>query len=162
MSVRDVCLTKDFYTYAQMFATAMSISGDADLAYMPLLAIQLAPFMMTLVRKRLVDATTYHVIYACALAVPLLGQLAVSRMCSAQLHASWFVMVCGFVARQLRVRLGWSKHLVWLVAPVVGWAATDRLPRNYEAAALVLTSSYMATLVISRLRALVEGRSKNA
>lgn len=160
MSSLDVRLTKEFYTYAQMFATAMSISGDADLAYMPLLAIQLAPFMMTLVRKHLVGATTYHIVYACALAAPLLGQLMVS---STRLHAAWFAMVCGFVARQLRVRYGYGKHVTWSIAPVVGWAVTGRVEHHHETAALVVTSAYMATLVISRLRALVVAAwSKNA
>lgn len=155
LSDHDVRRTKRFYTYAQMFATAMSISGDSDLAYMPLLAIQLAPLLMTLVRKGIVGASTYHLVYSAALAAPLLGQLAVKSCSAGGLRAACFATMCGFVAMQLRVRYGYGKHIVWLIAPVVGWAVTGRLPIHIEAVLLTATIAYMGAVFVAVVRAFV-------
>jgi hypothetical protein len=58
---------KLFYTRAQFGATATVFIPDATLNYAPLLAIQMAPLLMTLVRKGKVGALTYHRVYALAL-----------------------------------------------------------------------------------------------
>ena len=151
MAACDVDLTKDFYTYAQMFATAMSISGHADLAFAPLLAIQLAPLLMTLVRKHLVGSSTYHVVYSCALAAPLLPMVGASLHDADGLRRAHFSLVCGFIARQLRVRYGFGKHLTWLVAPALGWLVVDATPGYAALANVMVGAAYMSTVVVARL-----------
>lgn len=57
-----------YHSVSQAHATALMVLG-ADAAFAPLLAIQLAAFLMTLVRKGLISTTTWHVAYTATLAV---------------------------------------------------------------------------------------------
>ena len=58
---------KKSYALAQFAATAVCLLPDATVNFAPLLAIQMAPLMMTLVRKGKVSAGTYHRVYAVSL-----------------------------------------------------------------------------------------------
>jgi len=58
---------KKSYALAQFAATAVCLLPDASMNFAPLLAIQMAPLMMTLVRKGKVGAGTYHRVYAVSL-----------------------------------------------------------------------------------------------
>ncbi|KAG8458691.1 hypothetical protein KFE25_012889 [Diacronema lutheri] len=137
----DVAMVKDAYAYAQLLATAQSLAGDAHLSYMALLAIQLAPLMMTLVRKGLAKSEHYHFVYACALAMPALGMASASTHNAVAMQASAFTLICGVVARELRFRFRFGKHLTWLVAPALGWtlstAAIGVLPVRAATALVV-------------------------
>lgn len=135
----EVAMVKDAYAYAQLLATAQAMSGDADLGFMPLLAIQLAPFMMTLVRKGIARSETYHFVYSCALAVCALGMASASLRSAEAMHASVFTLACGMTARQLRFRLGLGKHATWLFAPALSWA--------FSITAVAAISSRVATVL---------------
>ena len=58
---------KDMYIRAQFGATKTIILGDPTLTYFPLLGIQMAPLLMTLVRKGKITSITYHRIYSLSL-----------------------------------------------------------------------------------------------
>jgi len=58
---------KHFYTLAQFGATAACLFDDPTISFAPLLAIQAAPLLMTLVRKGKASSATYHRIYALSL-----------------------------------------------------------------------------------------------
>jgi len=60
---------KDRYVAAQFAATAMAVYSrdDGYIAFIPLIGIQSAAFCMTLVRKHLLPARGYHLIYSFAL-----------------------------------------------------------------------------------------------
>ena len=58
---------KKNYALAQFAATAVCLLPDATINFAPLLAIQMAPLLMTLVRKGKVTAGTYHRVYAVSL-----------------------------------------------------------------------------------------------
>lgn len=58
---------KKSYALAQFAATAVCLLPDATVNFAPLLAIQMAPLLMTLVRKGKVTAGTYHRVYAVSL-----------------------------------------------------------------------------------------------
>ena len=58
---------KKSYALAQFAATAVCLLPDASMNFAPLLAIQMAPLMMTMVRKGKVGAGTYHRVYALSL-----------------------------------------------------------------------------------------------
>ena len=60
---------KDMYTRAQFGATKAIVLGDPTLSYFPLLGIQMAPLLMTLVRKGKIRSITYHRIYSLSLAM---------------------------------------------------------------------------------------------
>ncbi|CAJ1954163.1 unnamed protein product [Cylindrotheca closterium] len=58
---------KKQYMLSQFAATASCLLPDATLNFAPLLAIQMAPLMMTLVRKGKVTSFDYHRVYAISL-----------------------------------------------------------------------------------------------
>ena len=70
VSAVSVARTRRFYASAQFGATAMAVSGSPTLAFWPLCAIELAPLMMTMVRKNIASTRTYHRVYTAALCVP--------------------------------------------------------------------------------------------
>mmetsp|Transcript_6871 Transcript_6871/g.10206 ORF Transcript_6871/g.10206 Transcript_6871/m.10206 type:complete len:353 (+) Transcript_6871:31-1089(+) len=62
--------TKRWYANAQFAATFFALSHSPTCTFWPLLAIELAPLMMTLVRKNLASTTAYHRVYSIGLIVP--------------------------------------------------------------------------------------------
>ena len=60
-------ITKLFYTSAQFGASCFAIYGDKTLCFMPLLGIQISPFMMTLIKKNKIITNTYHLVYSLGL-----------------------------------------------------------------------------------------------
>ena len=60
---------KKTYTSAQFGATVTSLMTDASMNFAPLLGIQMAPLLMTLVRKGKVSTRTYHQVYALSLSL---------------------------------------------------------------------------------------------
>ena len=58
---------KNLYAGAQFVATKLIVLQDPTLNYIPLLGIQMAPLLMTLVRKGKVSSINYHRIYALSL-----------------------------------------------------------------------------------------------
>jgi hypothetical protein len=48
---------------AQQFGATLFMFGNLDSCFAPLLAIQLAAFLMTLVRKNMIDSNTWHRVY---------------------------------------------------------------------------------------------------
>lgn len=59
--------TKQFYTTAQFAATACSVCAPPTVCFLPLCAIEIAPLLMTLVRKNRCTAMGYHRTYTIAL-----------------------------------------------------------------------------------------------
>lgn len=64
---RQQTTVKLFYTLAQFGATANCLFDDPSHTFAPLLAIQAAPLLMTLVRKGKASSFTYHRVYALSL-----------------------------------------------------------------------------------------------
>ena len=71
---------KDMYTRAQFGATKTIVLGDSTYSFFPLLGIQMAPLLMTLVRKGKISSITYHRIYALSLSASNLALLV--RLCA--------------------------------------------------------------------------------
>ena len=65
----DRTVVKFLYAQRQFYATVWCLYGSPLLAFSPMLGIQIAPLMMTFVRKGLVDAIWYHRVYALSLQV---------------------------------------------------------------------------------------------
>ncbi len=60
---------KRLYTTAQFGATATCFMNDASMNFAPLLGIQMAPLLMTLVRKGKISTGMYHRVYATSLSL---------------------------------------------------------------------------------------------
>ena len=60
-------IVNTFYSVSQVLATMNMLSGDMDDAFFVLLPIQLAAFLMTLVRKGYIGTEAWHAVYTLAL-----------------------------------------------------------------------------------------------
>ena len=60
---------KRMYTAAQFGATITCFMNDPTMQFVPLLGIQMAPLLMTLVRKGRISTTTYHRVYSISLSL---------------------------------------------------------------------------------------------
>lgn len=146
---------KKIYALAQFGATTQAIYPDATVSFGPILAIQIAPLMMTLVRKGKASAAAYHGVYIVALTlsgivVPLrllvLPEMDVLRMMiaircipsSLRMHYRLPIATC------------WLAHIVaiWVLWPLVAHRFAPCAPY-----ALPLTLGYAAFLVVRMIRA---------
>jgi len=98
---------KYFYTHAQVMATGTALFNNIPLTLYLVLPIQLAAFLMTLVRKNIISAFTYHLVYGLSL---LSGY--VSAMLSYKLY---FAIPLGFVFIHLRIEHRFSKYFLWTI-----------------------------------------------
>ena len=60
-------IIKKWYSLSQFGATVSCLMNDASINFAPLLAIQMAPLLMTLVRKGKITTWTYHRVYSLSL-----------------------------------------------------------------------------------------------
>ncbi|KAL3817672.1 hypothetical protein ACHAXA_002821 [Cyclostephanos tholiformis] len=60
-------IIKKWYSLSQFGATISCLMNDASINFAPLLAIQMAPLLMTLVRKGKISTWTYHRVYSLSL-----------------------------------------------------------------------------------------------
>lgn len=95
------------HSCAQVTATLFML-GTRDSAFSPLFAIQLAAFLMTLVRKNIITTNTWHLVYTFSLWINIfvvygmtLSQIVAFSMC--------YDIFCHF-----RFRLGVNKYLAWI------------------------------------------------
>uniref|UniRef100_A0A6C0D0Y1 Uncharacterized protein n=1 Tax=viral metagenome TaxID=1070528 RepID=A0A6C0D0Y1_9ZZZZ len=102
----DMQRTKKFYAVAQFHATALSVIGSETLTYYPLLALQMSPLLMTLVRKGMISCYTYHLVYSIALlSMYLIVLLNVKP-----------AYITGFIAYKLRFNTKMNKYLIWTIS----------------------------------------------
>eukprot|EP00930_Biecheleria_cincta_P041051 TRINITY_DN28124_c0_g1_i1.p1 TRINITY_DN28124_c0_g1~~TRINITY_DN28124_c0_g1_i1.p1 ORF type:complete len:325 (-),score=54.86 TRINITY_DN28124_c0_g1_i1:31-1005(-) len=132
-------VTKWFYAKSQFAATAFAAFGTPTLSFGAVLAIEIASFLMTLVRKGIIESHTYHIIYASALFINLPTMLA--TMYSGEAEASQAVFRVGvtvFLAVHLRMSRGVDKYLTWVLAVLGGHFITEGLSMVLDPFALRL------------------------
>jgi hypothetical protein len=106
-------LTPDFQKKIIHMQSSMQVGatlfmlGNMDTAFAPLCAIQLAAFMMTLVRKGLMDANTWHLAYNISLWINVFAYQTI--------RPSWVVVQIGllFVFTRFRFHYQWNKYVAW-------------------------------------------------
>jgi NAD(P)H-flavin reductase len=104
----DPCLQKRlkyFYTHAQVMATTTCLFGKIENMLFVVFPIQLAAFLMTLVRKNIISAKLYHLFYALSL---LSGYIV--NMGSYSLYLS---VLFGFLFNYLRINCKINKYYLW-------------------------------------------------
>lgn len=109
-SEHQMCI-KRLYADAQFGATTMAVYGDPTCAWLPLLAIQGAALLMTLVRKNKISATAYHVVYASLIWInwPVFLCMYVRDRCTMQIING---IMCRIVTNA-RLRYRVPSYLVW-------------------------------------------------
>ena len=104
---------KQFYAYSQFMATIACLAvGNPAWPLSVLLAIQLASLMMTLVRKGLISARTYHYAYTASLIVPYVIAARHLKFMKNPLELFAYFVI-GAVLYQLR-RMGVDKYALWV------------------------------------------------
>lgn len=124
----EVEATRSSYGSAQFYASALLLSADPTLCFLPILPIQLMAFAMTLVRKNLMSPTGAHVLYAWALLSNFAGGLMLIWL-QAPNDTAWRHILAALVAWRialiLRWKLRWDKHVTWVIAAAAGYGARE-------------------------------------
>lgn len=113
----EVQHTKNMYIRAQFMATAFTLTGRPSLSFIPTLGIQVAPFLMTLVRKGKISVSAYHMIYAWTVLLPLPATMILVYHASNMLHDILTAFAIGALALFFRAEMQLRKHTCWLMAP---------------------------------------------
>lgn len=126
---------KYFYAKSQFSATALAVFGQPTMSFCAVLAIEMASFLMTLTRKGMIQAQTYHLCYGACLFIMgpacLVSQLAADPAHGRVLFR--MLATTGFAVRlRMRYRLSkyvtWSASIIfagWIAAGAVMWAVPD-------------------------------------
>ena len=101
-----------FYSASQVLATMQCLtSRDIASPFVLLVAIQTAPFCMTLVKKGIIDQTGWHVYYTAALGVSYLyGKFGAGLGCFIPRWLYWAVSITIMFGR---FQLNINKYLLW-------------------------------------------------
>ncbi|KAJ1473981.1 hypothetical protein T484DRAFT_1834098 [Baffinella frigidus] len=118
VTATEVAHTRRMYRGSQFFAGGLVHAGDATLSFLPLLAIQIAPFMMTLVRKGRASPAASHCVYAWALWLNLVGLGAVLVHHPEKEHLILRGILIYVAVTFARIDRGWPKHVAWTLAPL--------------------------------------------
>jgi hypothetical protein len=124
MTDRSIATIKQNYIVAQFFASVFSVFGDPALAFMPLMGIQGAAFLMTLVRKGKISSSSYHRIYSVLLCIPYFVtafRQYHDNFTDPSVVAFAFAGITGSeFARTMRTKFHFSTWFIWaLVPPIV-------------------------------------------
>ncbi|KAL7470184.1 hypothetical protein ACHAXS_010443 [Conticribra weissflogii] len=116
---------KSFYAYCQFLATlaCLSISNPAW-PFAVMLPIQLAAFLMTMVRKGFLSAKSYHVLYTLSLVMPYV--VAVRDMIYTETLEVVYVFVLGYLLYRLRC-CGLGKYYLWVPLVVLRILVGDQI-----------------------------------
>lgn len=147
---------KDSYARAQFGATVMAVFPDPTLNFMPLLAIQIAPLLMTLVRKGKASASVYHCVYTLSLFVA--GLSITVRGCMATGPTGLRILVAiALSPAWLRMHRRWPLWAAWPAHVAAVWVAwvgflEAYVPAAFAANAWVVMLAYSTVRVAQSVR----------
>ena len=155
VSGADQLLVKRAYAVAQFGATSVAVYGDPTwrCAWLPLLAIQGAAFLMRLVRKNKISATAYHIVYASLLWInfPVFLCVFARDRCSLQIASG---AMC-IVATEGRLRFRVPSSLVWSVYAVATFGVYPLWSSRLASCVPALEYVFVCALVYQARRDLV-------
>lgn len=117
---RYVRVHNAIYSMAQFAATVVCLSGDANVVFLSLIAIQTAPFGMTLIKKGVIRSLGWHASYTAALAIPTLYDILVVTEYGSILHRPLLNVL--FVMA-MRLGLCANKYALWAVVAFNLWGS---------------------------------------
>ena len=92
----------------QQFGATMFMIGNIESAFAPLLAIQIAAFLMTLVRKSIISELDWHRLYAISLWLNIFVYWSFNSI-----DKPIYLIVGVYLFDYFRVKQGLNKYLVW-------------------------------------------------
>jgi hypothetical protein len=107
-----------FYSISQFGATISIIYRGADTAFLSLLAIQTAPFFMTLVKKGIISQTEWHILYTLALLVSWIHALFGKGTDGNTVPTFIFMTTLG-TALTARLYFRVNKYIIWTSVCVI-------------------------------------------
>jgi hypothetical protein len=117
----------DFYSVQQISATLFMLL-NAETAFSPLFAIQIAPFLMTLVRKGIITSYTWHILYSLALLINIWCLITVSY------SSIIMITIIAWVFVNVRRRIRVSKYMLWIamfIMYILGTMTVNRFIHYY-------------------------------
>jgi hypothetical protein len=103
-------IVTQFHSKMQIGAT-LFILHNVDTAYSPLCAIQVAAFLMTLVRKNIIKSTDWHFIYSVLLIMNYFTYLG-KDVGVVEIYINY---ICIQLFKRLRFDRGWNKYACWCI-----------------------------------------------
>jgi len=96
------------HSFMQLVATYYMLE-NINTAYLPIFAIQISAFLMTLVKKGIIDVASWHYIYSLALWMNIVGILSTNLSYYLEMN-----LLCGFMY-YWRIIYGMNKYAGWLI-----------------------------------------------
>ena len=103
---------KYFYTHSQFMATTTCLFSKVPYILAVAFPIQIASFLMTLVRKQIISAFWYHAFYG--------GSLIVVYLINAADPALYPISLLGMMMMYIRIQLKFNKYALWIVTAGIG------------------------------------------
>jgi len=103
---------------SQQFAATLFTIMNIEAAFSPLLAIQLAAFLMTLVRKSIISELDWHRIYAISLWINIFVYWSFKENILLVIYIIWGV----YTFYYCRIELNYNKYLVWNYIMIIIYA----------------------------------------
>lgn len=104
----DQNMITNMYSNSQISATLFML-GNMTTAFTPMFAIQIAAFLMTLVRKNIIKANTWHIVYALSLWINIFSYITIDK--------AWIIMklFSYMLFKIMRFHYKMNKYLAWSI-----------------------------------------------
>lgn len=116
-------MIKYFYTHSQFMATVVCLFAEIPYILAVAFPIQIASFLMTLVRKNIISAFWYHMFYG--------GSLLVVYLINAADVKLYPLILIGVALIYARLNLKLNKYILWTLVALVGgfakYATSDKV-----------------------------------
>jgi NAD(P)H-flavin reductase len=126
---------KYFYSHAQIAATLACLFGKIDIIMYMIFPIQIASFLMTLVRKNIISTFSYHLLYALSLFSGYLINYADVLLYKTILLGA-FILFC-------RTNLKINKYLIWANVSMMSGFLKNNYINTQLVLLLIIFNTYM-------------------
>jgi ferredoxin-NADP reductase len=134
---------KYFYTHSQFMATIVCLFADIPYILAVAFPIQIASFLMTLVRKNIISAFWYHMFYGASLLIVYLINAADMKL--------YPLILIGVALIYARVHLKLNKYVLWTLVALVGGFAKYATSDNTSSDDIVTKLVWMAVPIFSMM-----------
>ena len=137
-----------FHSNQQLSATLYMLC-NIDTAFSPLLAIQLAAFLMTLVRKNIISPNTWHLVYSWSLMVNVFAIRGMTLSQIVRVTAGTMLFSAWRMQLRLNKYVGWS--LVFAIFALIDWSWLD--DEGYTQVSGWFSYGFIATYLVKNVYA---------
>eukprot|EP00931_Biecheleriopsis_adriatica_P081407 TRINITY_DN5473_c0_g2_i1.p1 TRINITY_DN5473_c0_g2~~TRINITY_DN5473_c0_g2_i1.p1 ORF type:complete len:342 (-),score=47.75 TRINITY_DN5473_c0_g2_i1:32-1057(-) len=158
-------MVKKFYAKCQFAASALAAFGTPMLSFGSVLAIEVASFLMTLVRKGKIDSWMYHTVYSVSLFImfpAIVATIYFSGDPAAEIATFRALVVMRF-AVPLRLKYRFSRYTTCVLSAAIGCALTAGIEGLMSSASMkVLAMVGMLWSILDTLRILLRPTGQKA